>query len=351
MPNETVTIVIEVKVNSSVTKTETLTNTVTLTYENNKSRTASTYYKVIVTSTLPGTGELPLEAAPPNGGPLGGWLPATYSNLALNLSAVALLAWLLLGLYHHGKKGRYVLRALRVLTLLAAITLFITACVREQVTPVSERAVQNTTAAIVNTATPTPSLMPYMPAHFFSTPEAIVRLPKYPIPSPTLVNTPAPDEPPPDTTAVERITIPAINIDTVVAYVPYDGLTWMIEGLREEVAWMGNTSWPGLGSNTVLAGHVTVRDLGDGPFRYLEQLENGDLVNVFTQENIYTYKVLEQLVVEDTDMGVTLPTVNSQLTLITCTGWDSEVEIYRYRRVVVAELVQVDSLVRQGSQK
>jgi len=36
-------------------------------------------------------------------------------------------------------------------------------------------------------------------------------------------------------------------MDTVVKYVPYDGLTWLIAGLQQEIAWMGDTSWPGLG--------------------------------------------------------------------------------------------------------
>jgi hypothetical protein len=62
-----------------------------------------------------------------------------------------------------------------------------------------------------------------------------------------------------DTSPVNRIIIPVLAVDKIVKYVPYDGFTWMIAGLQQEVAWLGDTSWPGLGSNTALAAHVTLR--------------------------------------------------------------------------------------------
>ena len=85
-----------------------------------------------------------------------------------------------------------------------------------------------------------------------------------------------------------RIVIPGILLDTEVKSVPYDGDSWMISGLREEIAWMGNTSWPGLGSNTGFAGHVTVAGLGDGPFRHLDELQSGGIGTlVYRKEYIY----------------------------------------------------------------
>jgi LPXTG-site transpeptidase (sortase) family protein len=123
----------------------------------------------------------------------------------------------------------------------------------------------------------------------------------------------------------------------------------LIEGLRDEVAWLGNTSWPGIGSNTVLAGHVTVRGLGNGPFRYLENLAVGDQVTLYTEEYAYTYTMREQIMVDETNLGVLLATTNPQLTLVTCTGWDTELEIYRYRMVVFADLAHTEPLVRQGT--
>jgi hypothetical protein len=55
------------------------------------------------------------------------------------------------------------------------------------------------------------------------------------------------------------------------------------------------------------------------------------------------------VVVNETDMGVTLPTVGTQLTLITCTGWDDELDVYRFRRVVFADLVKFEPITIQSS--
>jgi hypothetical protein len=79
--------------------------------------------------------------------------------------------------------------------------------------------------------TPTLTLMPFMPAYKFVTPEPYTPLPDYPIPSPVVKIT---DEAgnPPDTSPVVRLVIPSLSVDAIVKYVPYDdvSLTWLIEG-------------------------------------------------------------------------------------------------------------------------
>jgi sortase A len=172
----------------------------------------------------------------------------------------------------------------------------------------------------------------------------IVTLPDYPIPTPEVTVTVQPGELGPDLSPVVRIAIPGILLDTEVKYVPYDGFSWLITGLREEVAWMGNTSWPGLGSNTTLAGHVTVAGLGDGPFRHLEELQAGELVILYTERNMYTYNVRESRVTDDGDMSVTLATTNPQISLITCVNWDQETKTFMNRLVVLADLVRTEPI-------
>jgi sortase (surface protein transpeptidase) len=54
------------------------------------------------------------------------------------------------------------------------------------------------------------------------------------------------------------------------------------------------------------------------------------------------------MTVDETHLGVTMPTIRPQLTLITCTGWDTELSIYRFRRVVVADLIRNELVERQG---
>jgi LPXTG-site transpeptidase (sortase) family protein len=148
----------------------------------------------------------------------------------------------------------------------------------------------------------------------------------------------------PDTSAVERIVIPALALDTVVKYVPFSELTWLIAGLRQEIAWMGDTSWPGLGGNTGLAGHITLRDGSDGPFRHLEELDAGDKIKLYTEKNEYTYRVSEKTVVKDTNLSVAEQTENSQITLITCTGWNQAARLYMERLIVYANLIDTSPL-------
>ncbi|MFC2055340.1 sortase domain-bontaining protein [Chloroflexota bacterium] len=190
-----------------------------------------------------------------------------------------------------------------------------------------------------------------------STPHAPETLPDYPIPTPDLetvaqaeAESPQePDEEPVDTSPVVRIIIPALDLDTVVKYVPFQGFTWLIAGLKDEIAWMGDTSWPGLGSNTGLAGHVTLKDGSDGPFNHLFDLASGEEVILHTEENIYTYRVRDGEVVDAGDLTVTKPSEVSQLSLITCTGWDSGKREYQERLVVIADLVKVEPQRRQIS--
>jgi sortase A len=148
-------------------------------------------------------------------------------------------------------------------------------------------------------------------------------------------------EEPPDTTSPVRILIPDLNLDTEVKYVPYDGYSWLIQGLQWEVAWMGDTSWPGLGGNTSIAGHVTLRNGSDGPFRYLENLQMGSEIILSTEKNLYHYKVGEKRVVDGDDLSVLSPTERPTLTLITCADWDTNLKIYLKRLIVSAELDKV----------
>jgi sortase A len=169
-------------------------------------------------------------------------------------------------------------------------------------------------------------------------------LPDYPVPTPTLTAPAEEDDGLPDTSSVERIVIPALALDTVVKYVPFSEFTWLIAGLKQEIAWMGDTSWPGLGSNTGLAGHVTLGDGSDGPFRHLEELEAGDEIKLYTEENEYTYRVSEKTVVKDTNFSVVEQTEDSRITLITCTGWDQGARLYLERLIVYADLVDTSPL-------
>jgi len=345
VPGEKITIVAGVKVNSTLTRTETVANVITLTYDVSKSMTASVNYKVIF-QTLPPTGDLPLN-----------W---RYTELRkMSMLPGLLLLGLGAGLLFFGIRSKAIKKNNSVWMIaigsLMIIIGFVLGVYNTGALPISQQAYESkespNVADILVQAQALEALetgLPRLPASAFSTPEALVpyvTLPYYPIPTPVITITPRPGEPGPDTSPVVRIVIPGIFLDTEVKYVPYDGNSWMINGLREEIAWMGNTSWPGLGSNTALAGHVTVAGIGDGPFRHLDELQTGEIVILYTEKNVYTYNVRDYRITDDGDMSVILSTDYPQITLITCVDWDQESRTYLRRLVVFADLVRTDPIM------
>ena len=170
--------------------------------------------------------------------------------------------------------------------------------------------------------------------------EAARNLPDFPVPEPDRAADPLPGQDWLDDTPPERMLIPIIGVDSPVKYVPYKQITWLVAGLTHEIAWMGDTSWPGLGGNTAMAGHVTMRDGSEGPFRRLQVLNPGDEIFLQTGKYNYTYQVRELVIVPDYEFSVLESTESPQLTLVTCTGWDEELEIYLERLVLYADLVE-----------
>jgi LPXTG-site transpeptidase (sortase) family protein len=151
-----------------------------------------------------------------------------------------------------------------------------------------------------------------------------------------------------DTSEITRIVIPAINVDASVVTAPFTGDTWEVSTLGNDVGWMETTSIPGVGSNTVLAGHIATRELGNGPFVYLRLLEDGDEVFVFTKENKYVYTISGQEIVSATDSYVIAESEDAKLTLLTCTSFDRATSTYLQRRAVFANLDSVESLALAG---
>ncbi len=181
-----------------------------------------------------------------------------------------------------------------------------------------------------------------------STPEPPEPMPAYSLPVPPaeaegLTGYPAISGEP-DSTQVIHILIPSIGVNTDVDFIPFDGTTWPLTGLRQQVAWLGDSSWPGLGSNTVLAGHVTLNGGILGPFNSLDKLKSGDKIYLSTEKYTYVYVYSDTMEVEPTDASVTDPTSSPQVTLITCTNWNSGSQVYDKRLVVTATLESVTSL-------
>lgn len=131
----------------------------------------------------------------------------------------------------------------------------------------------------------------------------------------------APTEAANTTGAPTRLVIPALGIDAPVVEVPLQAGTWDMQALTFEIAHLGGTAYPGQGSNTVLAGHVTIIG-GIGPFYHLEQLPDGAEIIVYVGDQAHAYTVASRERLLPTDVGIVQPGDGERLTLITCTTWD-----------------------------
>jgi LPXTG-site transpeptidase (sortase) family protein len=348
-PNEVVTITVIVRVNSTATFNTTVPNTASVSYVfggTTSSRTSnSVSFQLYVTGTLPVTGGVELDHLGLNyrGVP---YFPAVLSALLLGLLGLIAIIYGI-AMRRRGSDWAGWAMKMGVLFTVVAIAFGLLAfwmqglSLDENIALLSR---DNSSLANIDKQ----ALSMEMEEDSIEMPPSqmddLPSLPDFPVPTPTLSQLSADDGASLDTSDVTRIVVPAINLDTVVKYVPFDGLTWLIAGLKQEIAWMGNTSWPGLGSNTGLAGHVTLRTGEEGPFRYLDDLQQDDIIMLYTENNLYTYKVREKKTVEETDLSVVDATEKPQLTLITCTGWDNRIRYYVKRLAVIADLEKVEPL-------
>jgi LPXTG-site transpeptidase (sortase) family protein len=145
------------------------------------------------------------------------------------------------------------------------------------------------------------------------------------------------------TKSFEQVVIPTLKINTSLVSMPYSDVSWDLSTLGQDIALLANIPNQTSLNNIVLAGHVTVRDGSNGPFRYLWKLNPGDQILLKDKDNTYTYIVREQVLVYPDDTSVLADSPNPQLTLITCTTWDEETLSYLRRRVIIADLVRVES--------
>ncbi len=337
-PNSFKDVSIIMTVNNVASSTQTLNNTATARFEHGGKkqwRSSNTVqYRILGSSTLPGTG-----FAPPSQSvvdyPLAFWVAVGIGFLLLGGGLLGIAY----SFYNRSSEWAGWARQMGAILSLAGLLFFGAAAWlgRSPAPPL--------TAAILETIAPSPTET-QSPQESFPPPQwwdaQHASLPDYPIPTPTI--NPAQATENLDDTPPTRLQIPKLGLDAIVKYVPFDGFTWLISGLQNEIAWMGSTSWPGLGGNTGLAGHVTLRNGADGPFRYLETLRKGDEIRLYTQKGLYIYRVEGTLVVKDDDFSVVQPTDQAMLTLITCTGWNSDLGHYVERLVVRASLEKSQAL-------
>jgi sortase A len=122
----------------------------------------------------------------------------------------------------------------------------------------------------------------------------------------SLANIPIPT-PAPDQTV--RLQIPRLNLDAPV--VQGDGWEQLKKGVGQHIG----SANPGQNGNVVLTAH---NDVYGELFRYLDQLQPGDEVIVYTQQRQHVYVVDRTALVEPTAVEVMASTGSPTVTLISC---------------------------------
>ena len=106
-----------------------------------------------------------------------------------------------------------------------------------------------------------------------------------------------------------RIQIPALKVDAPI--VQGDGWEQLKKGVGQHIG----SANPGQNGNIVLSAHD---DVYGELFRYLDKLNPGDQVILYTQQRQYIYVVTQTIFVEPTQVEVMAPTANPTATLISC---------------------------------
>jgi sortase A len=132
-----------------------------------------------------------------------------------------------------------------------------------------------------------------IPAHLRPMVQSLANIP---------VPTPAPDQ-------AVRLQIPRLNVDAPV--VQGDGWEQLKKGVGQHIG----SANPGQDGNVVLTAH---NDVYGELFRYLDQLQPGDEVIVYTQQRQHVYVVDRTALVEPTAVEVMASTGSPTVTLISC---------------------------------
>ncbi len=168
-----------------------------------------------------------------------------------------------------------------------------------------------------------------------------------PIPSATPISSATPVPKLFDPVGEKSLYIPKLALPRAVPIIelPLKNETWDVTNLGQSIGHLEQTSWLGKTGNTVLVAHIQLNFREMGPFRQLDQLKKGDQVMVYDRGGFYVYEVTDSKVVAPTNVEVTFPTPQAQLTLITCTVWDANRGVFAKRLVVTAKLLKAPDSV------
>jgi LPXTG-site transpeptidase (sortase) family protein len=115
----------------------------------------------------------------------------------------------------------------------------------------------------------------------------------------------------------ERIIIPSINISLPVQTAQITKDTW--EVYYKSASFGDKTTYPGHNGNTVIFAHALPM-----LFKKLPEIQNGEIIHIFTSNNWYEYIVIETKTVRPESTEILQNDNEFELTLFTCVGTNFE---------------------------
>jgi LPXTG-site transpeptidase (sortase) family protein len=115
---------------------------------------------------------------------------------------------------------------------------------------------------------------------------------------------------------------------------------WYIAPWEERIGHLEQTAWLGENGNIVMGAHSTMPDGSWGVFSFLPYVEIGEQIIINENGVDFTFVVQEVLSVDYNDISI-VDVDENRLTLITCFGgYDTSIDDYRTRAVVIAVPVE-----------
>ena len=145
----------------------------------------------------------------------------------------------------------------------------------------------------------------------------------------------------------KKLTIPSVGIDAYVQNVGVDQNQQIAVPNNIHIAgWFVDSVRPGQKGLSIIDGHVDGRTVNEGVFAKLGKLKEGGALTVeMGSGSVLRYRV-HKITTVATDKATDvlysqIPSINSQLNLITCTGtYLKDQKTYDQRTIVAAELMQ-----------
>jgi LPXTG-site transpeptidase (sortase) family protein len=136
--------------------------------------------------------------------------------------------------------------------------------------------------------------------------------------------------------------IPRLNVSLPITGIPFRENTWDVTWLSHQVGWLEGTAFPTWAGNSVLTAHVVNSSGLQGPFAELDSLRYGDQILIKGWGQSYLYEVRSVNILNADDPSAALGHEDYPwITLITCSGYLPNQEMYSSRIVVKAVQVVI----------